>query len=107
MTPLTQLPVYSRLAAHRGTLEGVHMRQLFADDPGRFDRFSLEVGDLLLDYSKNLVTSETMELLERLAEEAGVPAAIEKMFTGEKINRTEGRAVLHVAPARDGPGAES
>jgi glucose-6-phosphate isomerase len=97
MTPLTQLPVYSDLSAHREAIEGVHMRQLFADDPGRFDEFSLEVGDLLLDYSKNLVTSETMALLVRLALETGVRSAIDQMFAGEKINRTEGRAVLHVA----------
>ena len=83
MKPLTQLPVYSHLAAHRDALEGVHMRQLFEDDPVRFDEFSLEVGDLLFDYSKNLVTSETMALLVRLALESGVRPAIDAMFTTE------------------------
>ncbi len=97
MPQLTENPVYLRLAAHRETLENVHMRALFRDDPGRFERFSLEAGDLLLDYSKNLVTQETMALLVELAEEAGVGRAIRRMFGGEKINTTEGRAVLHVA----------
>ena len=64
MTPLTQLSVYPHLAAHRDALEGVHMRQLFADDPGRFDRFSLEVGDLLLGCSKNLVAIVGRSLLD-------------------------------------------
>ncbi len=97
MSKLTRYPVYPRLAAHRAALEGVHLRTLFAADPERFERFSLEVDDLLLDYSKNRITAETVALLTRLAEEAGVPRAIERMFAGEAINRTEGRAALHVA----------
>ena len=73
------------------------MRDLFAADPGRFERFSLQVGELLLDYSKNRITDETMSLLVRLAEEADVTGWRERMFSGDKINHTENRAVLHVA----------
>ncbi len=96
-TSLTENPVYKRLQAHRNEMAQLPMRRLFAEDSERFERFSLEAGELLVDYSKNRVTEETMALLVRLAEEAGVPAAIERMFAGEKINVTEGRAVLHVA----------
>ena len=73
------------------------MRALFESDRERFARFSIEIDGLLFDYSKNLISEETMRLLGRLAKEAGVPAAIDGMFSGEKINRTERRAVLHVA----------
>ena len=97
MPAFTDNPAYPRLAAHRQALEGVHLRDLFEQDPGRFERYSVEVGDLLLDYSKNLVTVETMALLLDLALEAGVDRAIEAMFSGQTINATEGRAVLHVA----------
>ncbi|MEM7581790.1 MAG: glucose-6-phosphate isomerase [Acidobacteriota bacterium] len=86
-----------RLQQHRESLGDAHMRQLFEEDPDRFERFSIELDDFLLDYSKNLITTETLELLCEVAEEAGVPAAIAAMFGGEKINATEGRAVLHVA----------
>ncbi len=96
-TSLARYPVYQRLAVHRDRLRLVHMRRLFADDPRRFARFSIGNDDLLVDYSKNLITAETMDLLVRLAEEAGVPAAVAWMFGGEKINVTEGRAALHVA----------
>ncbi len=73
------------------------MRDLFAQEPERFKKFSLSVGDMLLDYSKNRVTEETMSLLMRLAQEADVTDWRERMFGGEKINNTEDRAVLHVA----------
>ncbi|CAL1240584.1 glucose-6-phosphate isomerase [Candidatus Methylocalor cossyra] len=73
------------------------MRDLFAADPQRFDRFSLRLGDLLFDYSKNRITEKTLELLLELARQAGLAAKIEAMFRGERINVTEGRAVLHVA----------
>ena len=78
-------------------MAGVHMRNLFAADPARFERFSLQVGGLLLDYSKNRITDETLGLLVRLAEEADVAGWRERMFSGDKINHTENRAVLHVA----------
>ena len=97
MPPLADFPVYAELAAHRERWRGRHLRDLFATDSERFERFSLEVDGLLLDYSKNLVNDRTMDFLVRLATDAGVPAAIERMFGGEKINATEDRAVLHVA----------
>jgi glucose-6-phosphate isomerase len=73
------------------------MRELFKNDPDRFDRFSVKFNDILLDYSKNRITSETMSLLQALAREVELKHAIELMFAGEKINNTENRAVLHVA----------
>lgn len=73
------------------------MRDMFAADPRRFERYSLQLGDLLFDYSKNRMTDETMRLLVALAQEAGVPAAIEAMFAGKIINPTEKRAAFHVA----------
>jgi glucose-6-phosphate isomerase len=75
----------------------VHMRGLFDRDPERFERFSLRMGDILFDYSKNRITEETMALLMDLAREANLAEWIEAMFTGEKVNTTEDRAVLHVA----------
>jgi glucose-6-phosphate isomerase len=90
-------PVCRQLQAHYAQMATVHMRDLFASDPGRFERFSLQAGELLLDYSKNRITDETMKLLVRLAEEAEVAGWRERMFSGEKINNTENRAVLHVA----------
>jgi len=97
MSSLTRSPAWKALKAHHKGLSGVHMRDLFAQDARRFDKFSLRFGDLLLDYSKNIVTGETMGLLFQLARETGVPEHAARMFDGEKINFTEGRAVLHVA----------
>ncbi|MCL4862518.1 MAG: glucose-6-phosphate isomerase [Caldilineaceae bacterium] len=97
MLTLTQTPAWQALAEHRRQFADTHMRDLFAADPQRFDRFSLFEGDLLFDYSKNRITDETMRLLVALAREARLTEAIEAMFTGQKINSTEGRAVLHVA----------
>lgn len=97
MTSLTASPAWQALVAHRQEMEGVHLRDLFAADPQRFDRFSLLLGDLLLDYSKNRITEKTMALLVDLAEQAQVTEQIAAMFSGQKINNTEGRAVLHVA----------
>jgi glucose-6-phosphate isomerase len=88
---------WKKLVEHQKTIAPLHMRELFAKDPGRFAKLSLRLGDLLLDYSKHRVTDETMELLRGLAREAGVEAMRDKMFAGEPINLTEGRAVLHVA----------
>jgi len=73
------------------------MRDLFAEDPGRFSQFSLRLEDILFDYSKNILTAETLHLLRELAVQCGLPAAIPAMFTGEPINRTEQRPVLHIA----------
>jgi glucose-6-phosphate isomerase len=88
---------WQNLKAHRKTWNGVHLRDLFAQDKKRFDRFSLRLDDLLFDYSKNLITPETLKLLVRLAKENGVELMREAMFAGDHINLTEDRAVLHTA----------
>jgi len=90
-------PAWRALAAHRDALAETRLRDLFDADPGRFDRYSLRLGDMLLDYSKNRITDETMGLLFDLAREAGVESLRDAMFDGTTINTTEGRAVLHVA----------
>jgi len=98
MSSLTQSPAWQALVRHRdGGAGTLRMRKAFADDPKRFDRFSLEVEDILVDFSKNRVTDETLKLLFDLARQADVFAWRDKMMAGEKINRTENRAVLHVA----------
>ncbi|MEZ4670853.1 MAG: glucose-6-phosphate isomerase [Anaerolineae bacterium] len=97
MESLTTTPIWKQLHAHYQAIKDVHMRQLFAQDPQRFDRFSLRLGDILFDYSKNRITEDTLRLLFELARQANVNDKIEAMFTGQKINRTEDRAVLHVA----------
>jgi len=97
MSELTQSPAWQALQAHHGQVKDLHMRDLFARDGGRFDRFSLSFEDILLDYSKNRVTEETMGLLMDLARQAGLEHERERMYSGEKINFTEGRAVLHTA----------
>jgi glucose-6-phosphate isomerase len=88
---------WDRLAEHHRTMQDVHMRDLFARDPQRFQRFSRRLGDMVLDFSKNRITEETVRLLISLAREADLEGWRERMFSGEKINNTEGRAVLHVA----------
>ncbi len=97
MSALTQSKAWQDLRAHFAANTGLSMRRLFDDDPGRFAQFSLRLDDLLLDYSKNLVTRETMSLLCALARDRGVEAWRDKMFSGAKINFTERRAVLHTA----------
>ncbi|ARF59365.1 glucose-6-phosphate isomerase [Streptomyces gilvosporeus] len=94
---LDQMPEWTALNKHREQLGEVHLRELFDRDPGRAGRYTLQVGDLFLDYSKHLVTDETLRLLGELAEATGVAALRDAMFRGEKINVTEGRAVLHTA----------
>ncbi len=94
---MTSLPAWKALQEHKKALDGVHMRDLFAKDPQRFEKFSLRLDDFLLDYSKNRITAETMPLLHQLAHEAGLEDWRGKMFSGDKINNTEKRAVLHVA----------
>lgn len=75
----------------------IHMKRLFADDPDRFRKFSLQVNDIAFDYSKNIITPKTLQLLLQLAEDCKVKTAIEKLFSGDKINETENRSVLHTA----------
>ena len=97
LTPLTGSPAWQALGEHQAKIRGVHLRQLFADDPQRAARFTAEGAGILLDYSKNRITDETMQLLLHLAEVRGVAERRDAMFRGEKINTTEKRAVLHVA----------
>jgi glucose-6-phosphate isomerase len=97
MATVTTLPAFKALQKHYSQIRDLHLRTLFAQDPARAGRLSLTVGDLFVDYSKHRVTDETLRLLVDLATQAGVPAAIEAMFTGQHINRTEDRAVLHTA----------
>ncbi|MEU1664230.1 glucose-6-phosphate isomerase [Streptomyces sparsogenes] len=94
---LDQLPEWNALAAHRQELGDAHLRELFAQDPERAERFTLQVGDLHLDYSKHLVTDETLRLLRELARATKVTELRDAMFRGERINTTEDRAVLHTA----------
>lgn len=94
---INQSQAWKRLEDHFRSAEPLQMRDLFAEDEERFSRFSLRMGDILFDYSKNRITTETMKLLTALARETKLPAMIEAMFSGEKINTTEKRAVLHTA----------
>ena len=95
MTRLTETTAWRALTAHHPRIEPVHMRDLFGSDPGRFERYSLRACGILLDYSKNRVTDETMRLLHALAVETGVVERARAMFSGTHINVTEERAVLH------------
>ena len=94
---LTTLPSWKKLQEHYKATQALHMKDLFAQDPARFDTFSVQFEDILVDYSKNRITKETMGLLIDLANEVGLKTATEAMFTGQKINNTEKRAVLHTA----------
>ncbi|MCY9823678.1 glucose-6-phosphate isomerase [Aeromonas media] len=94
----TQTQAWQALEAHFAANKETQLKDLFAQDPQRFDKFSLTYqGDILVDYSKNLITEETLKLLVDLAKETDLRSAIDAMFNGEKINMTEGRSVLHVA----------
>ena len=95
--PLNERPAWKALQAHSRQIQGKHLKQLFADDPQRGERFTVEATGIFLDYSKNRITDETLKLLIQLAEESGLRERIDAMFSGEKINITENRAVLHVA----------
>jgi glucose-6-phosphate isomerase len=95
--PPTEQPAWRALARHAREGRGLRLRELFAGDPGRAERLACEAAGLHLDYSKNLVTGETLALLLQLAEEVGLRARIDAMFRGERINATEARPALHVA----------
>ena len=97
LTPLIGTATWQALSEHQAKIKDVHLRRMFADDPSRAARFTVEGPGLVLDYSKNRITDETVQLLLRLAEERGVPERRDAMFRGDKINTTEKRAVLHVA----------
>jgi glucose-6-phosphate isomerase len=96
-TPPIQRKAWKALETHYNEMKSVHMRDLFKQDPGRFEKFCLKFNDILLDFSKNRITEETLGLLHDLARESDLAGMTEKMFTGQKINTTEDRAVLHVA----------
>ncbi|MFD8882677.1 glucose-6-phosphate isomerase [Streptomyces erythrochromogenes] len=96
-TKLNRMPEWLALGKHREEFGQTHLRQLFGENPGRGAGYTLRVGDLYIDYSKHLVTDETLELLRELAAATGVAELREAMFRGEKINTTEDRAVLHTA----------
>src|SRR5580704_5159966 len=95
--PLMERKAWKALEAHATKIRETHLRTLFADDPKRGERLTTEAAGLFLDYSKNRITDETLKLLIDLAEESGLKPRIDAMFSGEKINITEKRAVLHVA----------
>ncbi|HEY5005420.1 MAG TPA: glucose-6-phosphate isomerase, partial [Ktedonobacteraceae bacterium] len=95
--PLTQRPAWKALEEHFQQIQNTHLRSLFADDSKRGERFTLDAAGIYFDYSKNRITDETLRLLLQLAEASGLRQRIDAMFSGEKINVTEQRAVLHVA----------
>ena len=95
--PLRKRPAWQALQTHYEQISQLHLRKLFADDPARAEKLSLEAVGLFFDYSKNRINEETLPLLIHLAEESGLRQHIDAMFSGEKINVTEDRAVLHVA----------
>lgn len=97
MSNLTRSPAWQALTAHHATISKQTMRGMFDADPARFDKFSVQIDGLLLDYSKNLVTKETLELLLNLVRQSKLDEWITRMFNGEKINTSEQRAVLHTA----------
>ena len=97
MPTLTESPAWQALKAHQTKMSGASITQMFAADPNRFEHLSLQVGELLLDFSKNLVTTETIKLLAGLARERGVGEQMQHMFNGAKINTSENRPVLHTA----------
>src|SRR5258707_9760073 len=97
LAPLSERPAWKVLKTHHQQIYQKELKQLFADDPSRGERFTAEVSGIFLDYSKNRITDETLKLLIQLAEESGLRARIDAMFSGEKINITENRAVLHIA----------
>ena len=96
-TPFDQSAAFKKLKSHHKTISQKQIKSLFEEDPDRSKKFTIRFGDILLDYSKNRITTRTRSYLVQLAEEAGLADAIEQMFSGEKINETEGRSVLHTA----------
>ncbi len=97
MSKLTQSATWKTLEEHYGVISKLHMRDMFADDPQRFEKFSLKLNDILFDYSKNIIDSNTMEQLYQLANDCEISRWIKRMFDGEPINQTENRSVLHTA----------
>jgi glucose-6-phosphate isomerase len=96
-TPLTELNAFKALQSHNQSIKDVHLRQLFAQDPTRGERFAVEACGLYFDYSKHRITADTVKLLVQLASESNLKAHIDAMFRGDRINVTENRSVLHIA----------
>jgi glucose-6-phosphate isomerase len=101
--PLTRLPAWRALQEHHRSAAGLRLRELFDQDPARFEKFSLRCGDILLDYSKHLITADTLHLLLQLAHSRDLPAWIDRLFRGDKVNPSENRAALHTALRASGP----
>ncbi|MFN2343474.1 MAG: glucose-6-phosphate isomerase [Desulfonatronovibrio sp.] len=97
MPQLTQTNAWKNLGNHFSQIKNIHMKDMFKNDPGRFDKFSLQAGPIFLDYSKNRISQETMSLLFELARETDLAEKIAAMFAGDRINITEDRSVLHIA----------
>ena len=97
MSQINQSPIWQSLNQHKKDIESISLREMFKSDPNRFNQFHIQFNDLLLDYSKHLISKETISLLVKLAKEADVEGWRNRMFEGEKINSTEHRAVLHTA----------
>src|SRR5262245_61283105 len=95
--PLRSRPAWAALAGHYEKIRDIHLRDLFAADPDRGERLTAEAAGLYLDFSKNLITDETLDLLVDLAVQSGLADRIGAMFSGQRINTTENRSVLHVA----------
>src|SRR5438045_4045632 len=93
----TETNAWNRLTAHFMNMQASHLRELFHDDANRFENFSIRFEDILIDYSKNLITAEVFKDLIQLANETELKESIQSMFAGDKINQTENRSVLHVA----------
>ena len=93
----TETNAWSKLTAHFLMMQATHMRELFEEDPKRFEKFHLKLNDLIVDYSKNIITEETIQTLVELAQETELKESIDSMFHGDKINQTEHRSVLHIA----------
>jgi glucose-6-phosphate isomerase len=91
----TTTAAWQLLKEHFSEIKHIHLRDLFKTDNNRFKKYSLSVPDILWDYSKNIITDKSLQLLLQLAEECDLKTAIEAMFSGERINETEDRAVLH------------
>ena len=97
MTSISQSKSWNHLKKHHEEFSQLHMRELFNDDPGRFDKFNIQFDDLLFDFSKNIISKKTLDLLYDLAKEANLSNWVNSLFSGEKINFTENRAALHIA----------
>ena len=93
MSNLTQSTTWKALEEHFKEISQSHMRDMFAEDPQRFDKFTLKLNDILFDYSKNIINSQTLELLYRLADDCDISSWINRMFDGEPINQSENRAI--------------